>query len=154
MPTAYIMVGPPGVGKSTFINDVLRVPSISTDGYFETKATIDKITYSEAFVKYPFSEAKKALDEDLDWYCNNYLSFAWDQTQMSKGSRAKNISRIPPNYQIHCINFIVKDIDQWNRQLQSRPGKIIPEHVIQSMINSYEPPTIDEGFNKIWNIVV
>jgi hypothetical protein len=38
------------------------------------------------------------------------------------------------------------------RRLKSRwdDGKIIPEHVIASMIASWEDPTEEEGFKEIW----
>jgi hypothetical protein len=31
----------------------------------------------------------------------------------------------------------------------NRPGKEIPDHVIASMIGSWEEPTLDEGFTEI-----
>jgi hypothetical protein len=31
-----------------------------------------------------------------------------------------------------------------------RPGKEIPDHVIASMIASWEEPTEEEGFKEIW----
>jgi len=39
------------------------------------------------------------------------------------------------------------------RRLTSRWefGKIIPEHVVASMIASWEEPTEEEGFTEIWN---
>jgi hypothetical protein len=33
----------------------------------------------------------------------------------------------------------------------SRPGKDIPDHVIASMIASFQMPTEEEGFKEIWN---
>jgi len=36
------------------------------------------------------------------------------------------------------------------RRLTSRPGKEIPDHIIASMISSFEMPTEDEGFKEIW----
>jgi hypothetical protein len=33
----------------------------------------------------------------------------------------------------------------------SRPGKEIPDHVVASMIASWEDPTEQEGFKEIWN---
>ena len=36
------------------------------------------------------------------------------------------------------------------RRLMSRPCKEIPDHVIYSMIGSFEMPTEAEGFKEIW----
>ena len=151
---AFIMVGPPGCGKSTFINEVLGLAALSTDLFFENKAHFDKISYNEAWQKYNFSEAQAFLDKDLEDFIKHHDSFAWDQTQMSRKSRAKNIARIPKTYTIHCINFIITNHDEWMRRVNSRPGKTIPQHVLDSMMNSYEQPAYYEGFSKIWNVVV
>ena len=35
-------------------------------------------------------------------------------------------------------------------QLVGVPGKEIPDHVIASMIASWEEPTLEEGFTEIW----
>jgi hypothetical protein len=40
--------------------------------------------------------------------------------------------------------------DQFRFEWFSGTGKEIPEHVIASMIASWEEPTLEEGFKEIW----
>jgi hypothetical protein len=35
-------------------------------------------------------------------------------------------------------------------RLSGRPGKHIPKTVIDSMIDNWEEPTLEEGFKEIW----
>jgi hypothetical protein len=35
-------------------------------------------------------------------------------------------------------------------RLKNRPGKNVPQNVINDMISGFEQPTIEEGFNEIW----
>ena len=35
-------------------------------------------------------------------------------------------------------------------RLDDRPGKVIPDNVMQQMLNSWEEPTEEEGFKEIW----
>jgi tRNA uridine 5-carbamoylmethylation protein Kti12 len=36
--------------------------------------------------------------------------------------------------------------------LNSRPGKVIPDHVVNDMIENFEQPTLAEGFDQIWMV--
>ena len=48
--------------------------------------------------------------------------------------------------------FATPEPKELARRLASRydSGKIIPEHVMQSMIENWEEPTLEEGFKEIW----
>jgi tRNA uridine 5-carbamoylmethylation protein Kti12 len=48
--------------------------------------------------------------------------------------------------------FKTPDPEELSRRLASRPGKIIPEEIVQDMINKFEMPTLEEGFVKIWHV--
>lgn len=152
--TVTFMVGLPGVGKSTIINDMLKLPSVSTDEYFEMYAKENSLTYNEAFLQVNFADAERNLNERLSFFINNKIDFAWDQTMLTKKSRAKNLAKIPAYYDKQCIHFVVTDNNEWERRLNSRPGKTIPKHVLLSMFQNYEYPTLDEGFSRITKIVV
>jgi predicted kinase len=55
-----------------------------------------------------------------------------------------------PNYYSIAVVFKTPEHKELFRRLWSRPGKEIPEHVIASMIASWEDPSEDEGFKEIW----
>ena len=59
---------------------------------------------------------------------------------------------LPSNYQVVAVVFPTPDTKELVRRLNNRPGKTIPDEVIQNMIKSYEEPTEAEGFDKIIHV--
>ena len=152
MPRCYQLVGVPGSGKSTWIKNqkwVLGLTVASTDKYVDAYAEKMGKTYSEVF----HSAMKEAVDAMVDT-----VKFAqcmgqdiiWDQTSVSIASRAKKF-RMLPDYEHIAVVFATPEPEELARRLASRPGKNIPEYVMDSMIRSFEYPTMDEGFAEIWN---
>jgi tRNA uridine 5-carbamoylmethylation protein Kti12 len=79
----------------------------------------------------------------------NKLDIIWDQTSTTVHTRRKKIRMLPEYYKIAVV-FRTPDEAELARRLASRPGKNIPEEVMQHMINSWEEPTKEEGFDEIW----
>jgi tRNA uridine 5-carbamoylmethylation protein Kti12 len=55
-----------------------------------------------------------------------------------------------PDYYAIAVVFPTPDHAELQRRLASRPGKTIPEGVVEQMIAQYEEPTELEGFREIW----
>jgi gluconate kinase len=64
-------------------------------------------------------------------------------------SRAKKFAALP-DYEHVAVVFATPEPDELARRLAQRPGKIIPESVLASMMQSYNPPDESEGFVEIW----
>jgi gluconate kinase len=47
------------------------------------------------------------------------------------------------------VVFKTPDPEELDRRLNSRPGKHIPKHVMKSMLENWDEPSEDEGFDKI-----
>jgi tRNA uridine 5-carbamoylmethylation protein Kti12 len=47
--------------------------------------------------------------------------------------------------------FKTPDEEELIKRLNSRPGKEIPKDVISNMIDNWEEPTLEEGFDEIWH---
>jgi predicted kinase len=75
----------------------------------------------------------------------------WDQTSTTVKSRARKFNLLP-DYEHIAVVFRTPEHKELFRLLRSRPGKDIPEHVIASMIASWEDPTEEEGFKEIWYV--
>ena len=45
--------------------------------------------------------------------------------------------------------FRTPEEKELQRRLNSRPGKVIPPDVVKSMIDNFEEPTKEEGFDEI-----
>ena len=153
MSKCYQLVGVPGSGKSTWIKDqiwALGLTVVSTDAFVEDYARSQGKTYSEVFVDY-MPRAVALMAEQVVFAREHGHTIIWDQTSTTTASRAKKF-RMLPDYEHIAVVFKTPEHTELMRRLMSRwdDGKIIPEHVIASMIASWEEPTEEEGFKEIW----
>ena len=155
MKKCYQLVGVPGAGKSTWIKDqvwALGLTLVSTDAFVEDYARLQGKTYSEVFTDY-MPTAVDLMTEQVVRARTLGHTIIWDQTSTTIASRAKKF-RMLPDYEHIAVVFRTPEHTELMRRLASRwdDGKIIPEHVIASMIASWEEPTEDEGFKEIWYV--
>jgi predicted kinase len=155
MPKCYQLVGVPGSGKSTWHSEqewMQGFAYISTDRYVEEYAKNMGKTYSEVFnevmpkcVEYMTGDVVNAREAGQD--------IVWDQTSTSLASRARKFAMLP-DYEHIAVVFATPAPEELSRRLTSRydSGKIIPEHVMCSMIDNWDEPELDEGFREIWRV--
>lgn len=152
MPKAYILIGIPGSGKSTWIAtqsfDWDRTVIASTDNHVEKFAKSLGKTYSDVFKDY-MPRAIHQMNSDVSNAIANNYDIVWDQTNTSAGVRRKKLSSLPSSYEKIAIVFQTPEKTELDRRLASRPGKTIPPEVIASMQNSFQEPSESEGFDKI-----
>ena len=156
MKTAYILVGVPGSGKSTWVENMIRsncmehCAIISTDYHVEQYARSVGKTYSDVFEEY-MPTAVKLMVEDVEAARNYDFNIIWDQTSTTVASRAKKF-RILPDYRHIAVVFKTPSAGELQRRLLNRPGKHIPDHVLKSMIDGFVFPTKQEGYDQIWTV--
>ena len=160
MAVAYILVGVPGAGKSTWIKNqtlfwpvlknfnALGLTIVSTDAFVEHYAKAQGKTYSEVFEDYMPIAIGLMLDQvetarELDH------TIIWDQTSTTVKSRAKKF-RMLPNYEMIAVVFRTPPYDELIKRIDSRVGREIPTEVVLDMIEKWEEPTLEEGFSEIW----
>jgi predicted kinase len=151
MPKCYQLIGVPGAGKSTWIKNqdwALGLTVVSTDAWVEDYARQEGKTYSEVFVDY-MPEAVKLMAQQVVFAREYGHTVIWDQTSTTLASRARKFNMLP-DYEHIAVVFKTPEHKELMRRLMSRPGKEIPDHVIASMIASWEEPTVEEGFKEIW----
>jgi predicted kinase len=145
-----MMIGVPGSGKSTWIQNHNHQGTIvaSSDSYIEQIAKNTNKTYNEVFdknikaaTKYINNVAKQTFDLNLD--------LIWDQTNITRKSRAAKLATVPDHYEKIAVFFATPEQKELDNRLKSRIGKTIPNHIMQSMIKNLEPPSKEEGFDKI-----
>lgn len=143
-----MLIGVPGSGKSTWIKNHADSSAmvLSTDDKIEAAARAQGKTYSEVF-KDEIKAANVGMQNDLIRALRDGRDIIWDQTNITRKSRRDKLTRIPHNYEKIAV-FFPTPLDLKQR-LASRPGKEIPEPVVLSMINQLEPPSKEEGFDKI-----
>ena len=153
MPKVYMLIGVPGSGKSTWIksqNWAEGVPVISSDRFIDEHAERVGKTYNEVFDEYA-PIAMKLMDNQARVCHANQVDCIWDQTNTSAKSRKAKLA-ILSNYEKIAVVFRTPEKEEHQRRLDSRPGKAIPAHVMQSMIDNLQEPTEAEGFKEIWYV--
>ena len=152
MKNAYMLIGLPGSGKSTWAEDFLdhhlgTAVKLSTDDYILRVAAAQGKTYSEVFSAH-IGAAMTALETSLEEASTCGKNIIWDQTNLTPTRRRSKIAHLRAlGYDVYAIVFKVPFV-VLSARLTSRPGKIINDHVLQSMISSYVEPSLDEGF--VW----
>ena len=153
MSKCYQLVGVPGSGKSTWIKNqdwMLGLTIVNTDAFVEDYARAQGKTYSEVFVEY-MPTAIDLMIEQVVFAREHGHTVIWDQTSTTVKSRARKFHMLP-DYEHIAVVFRTPEHKELMRRLMSRPGKEIPDHVVASMIASWEEPTLEEGFTEIWRV--
>ena len=145
-----MLIGVPASGKSTWVNQHRNSNTLvaSSDDYIEKQAEKMGATYNDVFDDFikaanthAIATARKAFSDNLD--------LIWDQTNLTKNGRRQKLKMVPNSYNKIAVFFPTPHEDVLKKRLTSRPGKNIPDYVINSMIKTIEKPSKDEGFDEI-----
>jgi predicted kinase len=153
MPRCYQLVGVPGSGKSTWVSNqdwVKDCAMVSTDMWVDLEAERVGKTYSEIFNEY-MPHAVRLMANHVELARDKNMDIIWDQTSTTFKSRARKFNMLL-DYEHIAIVFKTPDTEELKHRLASRPGKEIPDDVVQSMIDNFEMPTEEEGFKEIWYV--
>lgn len=155
MKTMFILIGPPGIGKSTWIQkNWPETPILSTDYFTEQVAKENGVTYDDIF-----DEGYRHLAKERDRRYNQRIqqlqqlnsNFVVDRTNLTVKARQKLMRQFPKHNPI-AVLFEYDSLDNVYQNCQNRSKQIIKtvsESVFTRFINSYTPPTLEEGFSKI-----
>ena len=153
MPKCYQLIGVPGSGKTTWVQNQAWATTcviVSTDEFVEEYAKSQAKTYSDVFDSYMPTAvnlmAKKVVDARKAG-----KDIIWDQTSTTVKSRARKFNMLP-KYEHIAVVFSTPPRLELTRRLENRPGKIIPNAVLEGMLASFEMPTVEEGFVDIWRV--
>ncbi len=151
-PTIYVLVGPPGSGKSTWIrsNCDSSFVVISTDDELELIAKSMNSTYNEIHST-KYKQAEATAKSKFAKAIKDNKNIVWDQTNMGSKKRRGILSSVPGRYRKVAVVFNVEreELDKRLEKRRQETGKHIPKSVVDDMINRYEYPSTQEGFNEI-----
>lgn len=152
-PKAYILIGLPGSGKSTWVNEqkfnMDKTVHISTDAWVNLYAESVGKTYSEVFEDYMPKAINLMVAQVIDAK-EQGKDIIWDQTSTTIASRKRKFNMLGDKYDMIAVVFMTPEKDEWQRRLASRPGKVIPDYVISDMQKNFEYPRYAEGFSKMY----
>lgn len=150
MAKCYQLVGVPGSGKSTWIENqdwARNCVVVSTDEFVEDYARECGLTYSEVFDDY-MPTAVNLMADKVVRAREAGQDIIWDQTSTTEISRRRKFNMLP-DYEHIAVVFETPDLPELKRRLASRPGKVIPTTVMLQMIRGFSMPTEDEGFVEV-----
>jgi predicted kinase len=151
MPKLYVLIGVPGSGKSTWIKNqdwASDCVIVSTDNFVEEYAASVGKTYSEVFKDY-MPTAVDLMAKQVVRCRENGNDIIWDQTSTTVNSRKRKFNMLP-NYYAIAVVFKTPELAELRTRLASRPGKTIPWNVVSGMIEHFDMPDEEEGFDEIW----
>jgi len=150
-----ILVGPPCVGKSTYLKSIDYDFVISSDDIVDLLSSQAGIQYHE-FFKLPMNSKIRnqhyKIFEHLIVESKKFSHVVWDLTNLTKKAR-KAIFKHYPGVTFNAVVFDFlgneKTILKRNQLRFKQQGKLIDERVIKNMLSSYEPVEAKEVFNNI-----
>ena len=163
MPKCIMLIGLPGVGKTTWLQDNMDIlpprtdsgypPYVaSSDFFIEEVAKVLGTTYSEIFPPI-IGYAERAFGKYVATLAFNGYDFIVDRTNLHPKSRREVMDRVMKNakeeYQFEAIVFKTPDPTTHTNRLCGRHGKYISDEVMNKMKKIYTPPTNAEGFTNI-----
>jgi predicted kinase len=152
--TAYMLIGVPGSGKSTWAEPLLVRDGallISSDAYIETMAQAMGTTYGAIF-KATIGEATKWMDTQLNTAIQNMTQVIWDQTNLTMKTRRPKLNKLlDAGYEVVAVAFEcpAPELARRRKERAEKTGKDIPPSVIESMTATYVRPTRLEGFHRV-----
>lgn len=151
-PTCYILIGLPGVGKTSWMRHRRAVKEaqrecpgkiLSSDRIIERIAAEYDTTYDVIFSD-AIHVANKLFSLELQKCASSMpqdrQDIYIDRTNLTKSSRKRFIEMFRKTHKIVAVVFETPDEEEHERRLNSRPGKTIPAHILKSMRESYDPP--------------
>lgn len=152
---AVILIGPPGCGKSSFLEKNIETyreyEIISFDEILKFYQNIYDIPYNQCYQLFG-KDCYKEMDKEIELCIERHSNFVLDFTNLTTISRKRNIEKMKlAKYRITGIYF------KWYHQMlvdrvakrEQETGKYIPENVLEYMIKAYEIPSVEEGFDEL-----
>ena len=150
-PFVMMLIGPTLSGKSTYItNNYPHTQVISRDEIvMEVFGSRD---YNLAFKEVDQKEVDRVLAERLKEANDLKTSVIIDMTNMTVKRRMVTLRNFGKDFTRIAVVFpILSDEEYTKRNIDrnAKENKWIPPFVIKSMIDSYQEPTLEEGYDRI-----
>ena len=144
-----ILIGPTLSGKSTYIrNTYPNVEVISRDEIvMEVFGSRD---YNLAFKEVDQKEVDRVLATRLKEANELKTSVIIDMTNMTVKRRMATLRNFDKDFSRVAVVFPILSSDEYTRRnidRKEKENKWIPPFVIKSMIDSYQEPTLEEGYD-------
>lgn len=157
-PYILVLIGPPLVGKSTWIRENFISKDIDVNVISRDQLVMDLYgsdDYNKAFKEVNQKEVNSMLERSFVEASQNGDNVIVDMTNLTSKRRKSTLNYFGDEYQKVAVIFPPVDWEEIKRRNEKREKeeqKTIPEHVIKNMLSSYQPVKEEEGFDKIVSI--
>ena len=146
MNTLYITVGLPGSGKSTYVKNFIKDKEIEYLSSDSLRAVYGKSEEDQTVTPLVFGHIKRKVDEFLKDGKNVLV----DATSVNRKERSDYINTAK-KYGAKVVAIVFKMdrqglIDR-NKKRGEEGGRVVPDWVIDKMLNKFEEPSYDEGID-------
>ncbi len=146
MNTLYITVGLPGSGKSTYAKEFIKGKDIEYLSSDSLRAVYGKSEEDQTVTPLVFGHIKKTVDEFLKDGKNVLV----DATSVNRRERSDYINSAK-KYGAKVVAIVFKMdrqglIDR-NKKRGEQGGRVVPDWVIDKMLNKFEEPSYSEGID-------
>lgn len=150
-PFVIMLIGPTLSGKSTYIRNFY--PGIDTISRDEIVMEVfGSRDYNRAFKEVDQKEVDRVLAKRLKEVNDLKKSVIIDMTNMTVKRRMATLRNFDEGFSRIAIVFPILPGEEYarrNHERNAKENKWIPPFVIKSMIESYQEPSAEEGYDKI-----
>ena len=144
--TLYITVGLPGSGKSTYAKEFIKGKEIEYLSSDSLRAVYGKDENDQSVTSIVFGHIKRKVDEFLKDGKNVLV----DATSVNRKERSDYINTAK-KYGAKVVAIVFKMdrqglIDR-NKKRGEQGGRVVPDWVIDKMLNKFEEPSYSEGID-------
>ena len=144
--TLYITVGLPGSGKSTYAKEFIKGKEIEYLSSDSLRAVYGKSEEDQTVTPLVFGHIKRKVDEFLKDGKNVMV----DATSVNRKERSDYINTAK-KYGAKVVAIVFKMdrqglIDR-NKKRGEQGGRVVPDWVIDKMLNKFEEPSYSEGID-------
>ena len=148
MNTLYITVGLPGSGKSTYAKEFIKGKDVEYLSSDSLRAVYGKGEDDQTVTPIVFGHIKKKVDEFLKDGKNVMV----DATSVNRRERSDYINSAK-NHGAKVVTIVFKmdrqGLIERNKKRGEQGGRVVPDWVIDKMLNKYEEPNYNEGIDVI-----
>jgi predicted kinase len=153
MKTAYMMIGLPYSGKSTWV----RKNNAFHDGSYIAASSDHVIDFVSSKYDFGYNEvfhdliqfANRVFNRDIDRAIETDKNLVIDRTNLSRDARAALITPLrKAGYDVVAVFHDVEYEVLLHRRAR-RPEKVVSHEVVENMRKRMQPPHESEGFSEI-----